>query len=344
MKERLKQIAKSCGPVSIIILFIRILCGFRFYSKLKQQYGEDVQLLICPHKGTGDIYMIGIYLIEYLTRKKIANSLFLFRGKSEQKIGELFHINNSIIISERETIYLMRFLAFIGFYSDIHHLHHIPFTPQTEITGLLEGYNSINFDDMFRYYTFELDDTPIEKVKPYFSASKEFIERFFTENRLLKNKTIIISPYASSMPPLPEQIWDRLVERLHRSGFIVATNCIGGKEPPLINTIPISPPFSAIGPILEEAGYFIGWRSGLCDLVSGCKCLKIILYPYEVPGAMWIDWPGKTYAYFGLAKYESRDDLIEIEFDEINIGKVTETIYAALQNEKKAKYIGLKRI
>ncbi|WP_312353854.1 hypothetical protein [Aminipila sp.] len=341
MKTFLKRIIKKCAFLCIGILFIRVLCGFRLYSRLKKRYGERSVFLMCPHTGTGDIYEIGIYLREYLNKRKIEESVFLFRGRAEQCVGALFHIDKGAIINDKETIFLSKLLIFVGTETlTIRHLHHIPLTPQTEIAALLEGYNHLSFDDMFRFYTFEFGNEIVNKEKPDFSRSAEAIIKYFTQHGLEKNKTVILSPYASSMPTLPKHMWNELVNRLLDSGYNVVTNCVG-EQLPLRNTIAISPSLAEIGPIVELAGYFIGWRSGLCDLISDCKCKKIVLYPYQAPNALWIDWPGKTYEYFRLANCNERE-VIEIEFNMEQIAKLPEIIYTEIENKNVCGKITLR--
>ena len=38
-------------------------------------------------------------------------------------------------------------------------------------------------------------------------------------------------------------------------------------------------------PLLEYAGYFIGLRSGFCDIVSSAKCRKVVIYPAKTARA-----------------------------------------------------------
>jgi hypothetical protein len=331
MREQLKRTVKRLGPAYIFLLFIKYLGFFRLYRKIKRDYGEDVQLLLCPHKGTGDICLIGEYLDTYLKRRSITKSLFLYRGNAEQRVGELFGINSGIIVSEAEAAALSRLMLFVGReHLDIHYFHHVPMTPQSEITALLEGYNGLDFDDMFRYYTFGLGNEPIQKKRPSFSVPQPELQEYFQSCGLKKNKSIIISPYASSVPTLPEGFWNELVDLLLDSGYTVATNCVGGKDPPLKNTIAISPPYSILGPVLEEAGCFIGWRSGLCDLISTCDCKKVFLYPHVANGSLWIDRPGKTYAYFNLAGSGDSRNIAEFEYTGENSAAYARIIFEAV--------------
>ena len=56
------------------------------------------------------------------------------------------------------------------------------------------------------------------------------------------------------------------------------TNIIGD-EKPLEGTDGISPKISEMKSAVEQAGLFIGIRSGICDVIKTAECRKIALYP-----------------------------------------------------------------
>ena len=62
---------------------------------------------------------------------------------------------------------------------------------------------------------------------------------------------------------------------------------------------------------MSKAGFFIGIRSGLCDIVSVSSAVMIVLYPINlgVEEGFW-------YRFFSLEKMElRREKLLELEYD-----------------------------
>ena len=76
---------------------------------------------------------------------------------------------------------------------------------------------------------------------------------------------------------------------------------------------------------IEKAGYFIGVRSGFCDVVSGAKATKIVLY-----GSQDRFFNGSAFEYFSLKSMGLSEDVVEILFergDEGLIEKVIDCLY-----------------
>ncbi len=96
--------------------------------------------------------------------------------------------------------------------------------------------------------------------------------------KIREGKTVILSPYAKSVPALRQEIWEEIVEDFCRRGYVCLTN-VAGDEKPLTGTDPISPAVCEMQSVVERAGTFIGLRSGLCDVVRGALCKKAALYP-----------------------------------------------------------------
>jgi hypothetical protein len=114
------------------------------------------------------------------------------------------------------------------------------------------------------------------------------------------NRSILISPLSNSNPMLGHEWWQALVDELDRAGFVVfenMTNMWNSNRPVhLARAIPVEmPPEQAI-PFCEAAGFFIGMRNGLCDLLGYAKArMKAIHVPRRYakndryPLSVWFD-------------------------------------------------------
>lgn len=317
---------------------VGVLAGYRIYGSLRKNYGEDVCFLICPHPGTGDIYNIGLYFTAFLKKSGIKYYTFLYRGESERQVGRLFGIQGDTILTERETVRLTRFVRFIGpQYINLVQLHHYPL-PVYANAGLanFEGYKGITFTQMFRDVAMGLggDTTP---AQPRFS-NMTGIDEIFDEKCLLPGKTVVLAPYSSSAQVIPWGIWKALAEKLKKAGYTVATNCVPGKETPVAGTVELGFEYRHAKDFLEYAGFFVGARSGFCDVISSISCKKIVLTPFWSASLPWLGGPGKTMCFYGMWPNYGRRDTAEIEYDRGSMELIPDKVIELLDQPGKWKH------
>ena len=77
---------------------------------------------------------------------------------------------------------------------------------------------------------------------------------------------------------------------------------------------------------VEKAGFFIGVRSGLCDIISNAKAGKVILYD-----AQNRFFNGSAFEYFSLEKMGLCKDLLEIQFSNYHVMDYIEEICNFIQ-------------
>ena len=112
-----------------------------------------------------------------------------------------------------------------------------------------------------------------------------------------------------------------IAEKLKNRGYVVCTNCGSPAELPINGTIPLRFGFDISVPVLEKCGYFVGIRSGFCDIISSADCKKIIVYqPYLFWGS------GTNYDYFSLNKIGFCGDAIELEYEGVEFLDLIERI------------------
>ncbi|MBR0091196.1 MAG: hypothetical protein IJP92_05825 [Lachnospiraceae bacterium] len=108
--------------------------------------------------------------------------------------------------------------------------------------------------------------------------AKDAWQSFDGTEGMQKGNSVIFSPYAKSVPSLPPALWDKLVDACQKKGYDLFTNVAPG-EAALQGTKPLSADLTAMRPVVEHAGVFIGIRSGLCDLLLDAECKKAALFP-----------------------------------------------------------------
>ena len=133
-------------------------------------------------------------------------------------------------------------------------------------------------------------------------------DEIFSQNQLTMGRTVLLSPHAHTPAfMLNDRIWEDIAHRLLALGYDVCTNVNGEDEVPIKGTKGVFIPYNMLIDFMDKAGWFIGIRSGLCDIISGSKATKIILYPDTM--FMYNTY----YEYFSLAKmYDIKNDLTEL--------------------------------
>lgn len=287
--------------------FEEVLRGYYTYRKIKHKT-NGAKIFLQYYQGTGDVYLSSAYL-KYCEQKKdkIENSVFAVTGTNAYKVASLMKIKSVPIIklSEKEAYSLVHLTRFMGVSCvDITYLHYMSDYPMYTCFFIkLTGLHGIGFMDLYRELVFdgeEFDLPAPQWIKGSRAAGK-------------KNK-ILLAPVANSIAEGPgNSFWYRLAKELKLSGYEVYSNIVM-EEKPIEGTNPVFIPYGELSLFLDQNAIFIGYRSGLCDLIAPLKCKKIILYPkscWPVYGGLDI---GSTLDIFSLNKMGICNDAIEIEY------------------------------
>lgn len=318
MKIFEKIFGKNAAPTKILFFFRKdMLAGFDQYSKLLTE--NNVSNIYCQYyKGTGDVYISASYL-KYCEQnigveKNINDSIFVINGKNAYNVSNLFKLNTkTVMVDEASALLLGHLYRFVG--SDKIHikfLHYLSTWPvYTTRIIWLAGLNGLNFMDLYDAVVF--NEKGIRLPTPIWNESEARVEQMFKENGFVASKTVLLSPHSYSVkpgPPISE--WKKLTDKLIAAGYTVCTNSAGRQEPPIEGTKSILVPYADLYAFLMKGGTFIGYRSGLCDLVATIPCRKIILYPdccWPVYNGLNL---GSTLEIFSLRNMGLCDDVEEL--------------------------------
>lgn len=278
--------------------------GWEIYKKIRKKHGENKRIFICPFPALGDVYLTGRYLETYCEREKISSYVVTVAGRACLDVLSLFGIKEVELLSKRESDSLLQSLVFCGLKECNAEIFHQRF-PYTAGIGVLGNYKGICFNDHFKYTMFGMKESDTGKV-PENPGNNSYIDRFFKENRLIKGRTVIMSPYANTSAKLPLGFWEKTAEEYKNKGYTVCTNSSGKEEPAIKGTKAVFFPLPEAIQIVEAAGVFIGLRSGFCDIVSSAKAKKVIIYPDRVYQG------GKYMDYYSLKRMELCSNAEEI--------------------------------
>lgn len=107
---------------------------------------------------------------------------------------------------------------------------------------------------------------------------------------------------------------------------MVCTNCGSPNEKEIEGTVALRFSYDISVPVIEKCGFFIGIRSGFCDVISTAKCKKIIIYQ---PYIFWGE--GTNLDYFSLNKNKFCNDAIEIEYEGVEFLKLIDQIVGQIK-------------
>ncbi len=303
-----------------IFRFFYYRTGLKIFKKLHRQYRQDCTICICPYKGTGDVYLASAFFkgSAFDTKK----SVFCVIGASNKKISELFRLNAKVLqFSQKEINSITRLSFFVGLEaSNVKILHHAPINWHSGINDMFRNINGLDFTDLIGYGAFNIKDSK-KLAKPHFLEKDDQTDALFGNGKLKKGKTVLLSPFSYTLSVLPNWFWKKLAKELTKLGYSVCTNLGSKKEKTIEGTEGVFLRYEQLGVFLKNAGYFIGIRSGFCDVISSIPCKKIVLYQ---PYMFWGD--GENIDYFSLNKIGLCDDAIELQHKGIDFFSLIEEI------------------
>lgn len=239
------------------------------------RYGKAGKTIFLMRGATGDAYYALCLLPAYLKKHKIRDYVIVGDSKNLVKIAKLFHEKvipiNKVMAGGLQNLFkimgqeLKIVDLFLWQYSMNYNRCRVRMLPQ------------FNFMDTYQYYVFGFDSWQPLKI-PLFAKTTEMEVRWRNWG-VIPGKTIIISPQASSVIGLSEHFWIEVHNVLASLGFTVLFNLPENKWFKKTKIKKVMFNYGEGVSLLSYAGFFIGVRSGLCDIVSSTFGKMIILYP-----------------------------------------------------------------
>ena len=288
--------------------------------RIKNEFG-NIPIFVCPYTGTGDVYLIGTFWEEYVKRNEITDYVFVVISGACKKVASLFDIKNIYLLKDkREVSYLIYYYLYNPDKGRIKLLNDCWPQVHTNQIEWFRGYKNLYFTDLFRKFVFDLPDC-VKLKHPVLVDKSETLNELFKDNELIPNKTVVLSPYSNTLSDLPEYFWVEIAKYLLSKGYEVVTNSCGLTEPVIEGTKGVFFSLDMAPQFIEYASAFIGVRSGFCDVISGCKAKKIVLYDKQNRFYM-----GGAFEYFSLKSMGLCDDAIELQYDNMNLTETMQKI------------------
>lgn len=308
---------------SLPVLFYycaRMARGYLAYRRLIRNRPKGHVLFVAPYTGTGDIYLVGLFLWEYLKRNNVSSYSFIVVNGACRKVAEMFGILNIDVVPRLLVDDIINCDRALRAGWPLVILNDSWAAEYTNLLQWIRGYKGLSFEKMFRYFVFGFDDAIMYQLPPL-TDHKQDVDMLFQKHGLVKGRTVVLSPYSNTLFELPDDVWKEIVDHCKGLGYTVCTNCAGSGETPVDGTAAVFFPLGQAIEFLNTAGYFIGVRSGLCDIISSSACKKVILY--EKDGFFYKCSP---FDYFNLKKMGLCNDAVELEYRSDIKDEVLDTI------------------
>lgn len=328
--NKIQQIKKFTDRIAIY------LQAFKLYSNMIKRYHAKKVFVFSGQSG--DLFNALVYMGEYLKKANLVNDYVLtVIGGACLKVAQMFNLCNVEKISETESEKLISLYELCGEKSNIVPVHCSERIIKNTVITKLDRHKNITLGKMYKYQIFRLNEDSCPQL-PVYIRNSQYIDEVFKSNQWVRGRTVLLSPYANSyMDDELMKDWENLSKWLIENNYTVLTNSIGENEPPIPGTKAIGLPLEYVVDFIEQGGFFIGLRSGLCDIISGALCVKIILYREDFYGR------GDYFTFHCLKNMQLCDDAYEIKYGQNNKNEVFKGIRQYFPQQKYSKSRSKKR-
>ena len=247
-----------------------------FYWKrfvLQLRFRADRWYVVCP-QGIGDTYLVCALLKAFSQQQQ--NKIVVVVKQPHLGVACLFPDGISEIVTVdhfRLPLLAQRSKRLPG-HPFMAHPSQLP----EELDAVL-GDGGVNLLDLYKRLLGLSENAALSKPKVHPQSAESALNRLQTNN-LPVGKTVILAPAARSVSMFPLTFWCDLADRLKQLGWTVCTNAYDDSSC-IPHTFRLQFPLDEAISIVEQAGWMISVRSGLCDLVSTAECRLSVIYPRE---------------------------------------------------------------
>ena len=254
----------------------RVEEGILLLRGMAQEYPDCFRIL-CPFSALGDVYFAMSYLSCFMRNKGIGKCLVCVVGRACAEVVRLFDGYKVLNLAQEDMDKAVQAVLYTGDENSFIAHQDRPYVINLHKALSLK---CIPLEQMYCCGVFGLLPGTLPAIPTHWS-------RYENLDSIESGRAVILSPYAKSVPIFPGAVWEAIVEDYHNQGCQLFTN-VAGEEKHLPGTLPISPGIREMKSVVEQAGTFIGIRSGICDVIRTAQCRKIALYPdYNYCDTRW---------------------------------------------------------
>ena len=245
----------------------RLERGQALWRTLRQEHPAPFYFVL-PFAAIGDVCHAMAYLDAYCAREGIRERCVVVTGEAERQTVALYGDDAVVCYPQAQMDELVQGVM-ADRPVDVRIVHHD--RPYSNYMIQLLRTTFLPFDAFYRcgVYGLPQNTTPARPV--HFAEPEDF-------HGIVPGRKVILSPYAKSVAGMPLGFWEAEAAHWQAEGNLVYTNTAWG-ETPIPGTRPLDVPVRELGPLVKRAGTFVARRSGLCELLDGIPCRKIVYFP-----------------------------------------------------------------
>jgi hypothetical protein len=299
---------------------IRVAKGARALRKLAPGADGKRTVFVAPQSSAGDVYVECLFVREFARRNNLPRFVIAVPNAACRRMAELFGFEDVLVVDEDILWQIADYVRFTR--RGLEHVVPMYYLMLNGSAAQVQGYKGLNFEKMFRYAAFDLDDDVRHEV-PSARSDPEAARAALVSKGLRPGRTVILAPYARTLVHgHDEQFWGALATELTARGYDVCTSGFGPEEPAVAGTPLLQFSFSEALEFVESAGFFVGLRSGQCDAISSAKAVKVILHER----GPW--FKTSLFEMFSLNAMGLCDDAVEFEFSSAEMTAVLGDVVA----------------
>lgn len=316
MKTIKKFLKYRFKKVALKLKFVSLRQAARICKTFEAE-NEKVVFLLFPFVWLGDLFYVFSKLERYLVAKDIEDYVIVLMSEKAKKIAAMYGFEAKVL-GPNKMKNLVRLSMAAGAAAKFKIMHHDPAFIYYNRANYWSGYRGLSLKDMLDICVF--DNIQIDPIPPFNVQNCNEVQKYFKRIGVRPEKTVVLSLHSNTLSGLSDQFWYKLCKEIKQYGFDVCCNAMPQekqiKDVPIVNL-----DVAAIAAFVEKAGYFVGIRSGICDILAFTKCRKIVLYP--------MDCGEKDRSFFSLNTMWHKEDFVELSYirsDEYMVKKVIKNI------------------
>lgn len=262
----------------------RILEAYEDCKAIIKRYGR-MPIWLMHQPSLGDLYIFSLFLPHAMHEKSIKDCkcVLIVSKRSVEKLAKAIGFRNVALVTFEDAY--EKWLILLRLLGPELDIHNAVYHGENSVFQNIVHFSDVTFCDSFTKFVFQFADRK-EPIYPHFPRRKRVVAKIFDEKKLHRGKTVVISPYAGHFnAKIKVSEWHKLVKLLKEKGYDVCTNCGSKEEKALPGTVPVFFEIQDSVEFVEQAGGFIGVRSGFCDLVCMADCKKVVIYETGAPAA-----------------------------------------------------------
>lgn len=311
---------------------VDLIVGYKIYKDIRIKYHEkDKPIYVYDYSGMGDVYVFCLLLKMNIEKIAPNGMLLTVVGGVSVRVTKLFNMEDTVTVIKltKKESQTLTYLA--GLAEEKLNIHPMTPFPANLYTDFYSHYlygKKINMLEAYSYTMFSLETPKV--AYPELNIEESQICKMFEQHDLKRGNTVIISPYANTIIGYEPLFWEKVVEKLKKEGFDVCTNCAGREK--AINGAKAFPfPLELAEAVLNYAGYFLGLRSGFCDLICNAEAFKYIIYPD------YLIFNSNVYEFCSFEKMKIGRNIKEICWDYDDMNMLQKCIVHSFVNARKYK-------